>query len=163
MNFIEKIIIQLIAISFHLRTYADRIEVNKFQIGSLTKLYEYSKEKIAMDDSEFEEGGQSGPGSGARTPMQYLDKAQKKSRNVLTKVGDAAGKVAGDFTGKQVTKSTHPRQVVLTLLSSTPGSQVLARRLYRTFVQEDAETVLSGDLKNAFDNDEEAESAFSMV
>lgn len=162
MNFIEKIIIQLIAISFHLRTYADRIEVNKFQIGSLTKLYEYSKEKIAMDDSEFEEGGQSGPGSGARTPMQYLDKAQKKSRNVLTKVGDAAGKVAGDFTGKQVTKSTHPRQVVLTLLSSTPGSQVLARRLYRTFVQEDAETVLSGDLKNAFDNDEEAESAFSM-
>lgn len=163
LNLIEKIIIQLIAISFHLRTYADRIEINKFQISSLTKLYKYSKEKIAMDDSEFEEGGLSGPGSGARTPMQYLDKAQKKSRNILSKVGDAAGKVAGDFTGKHVTKSTHPRQVVLTLLSSTSGSQVLARRLYRTFVRVDAETVLSGDLKNAFDNDEEAESAFSMV
>ena len=163
LNFVEKIIIQLIAISFHLRTYADRIELNKFQIGSLTKLYQYSKEKIAMDDSEFEEGGPSGPGSGARTPMQYLDKAQKKSRNVLSKFGDAAGKVAGDFTGKQVTKSTHPRQVILTLLSSTAGSQVLARRLYRTFVQEGAETISSDDLKNAFDNDEEAESAFSMV
>lgn len=48
LNFIEKIIIQLIAISFHLRTYADRIEINKFQIGTLTKLYTYSKEKIAM-------------------------------------------------------------------------------------------------------------------
>lgn len=162
-NFFEKIIIQLIAISFHLRTYADRIEVNKFQIGSLTKLYEYSKKRIAMDDSEFEEGSQPGAGSGARTPMQYFDKAQKKSRNVLSKVGDAAGKVAGDFTGKQVIKSTHPRQVVLTLLSSTSGSQALARRLYRTFVKEGAETILSEDLKGAFDGNEEAESAFTMV
>ena len=54
LNFVEKIIIQLIAISFHLRTYADRIELNKFQIGSLTKLYKHSKDKIAMEDSEFE-------------------------------------------------------------------------------------------------------------
>lgn len=95
--------------------------------------------------------------------MQYLDKAQKRSRNVLGKVGDAAGKVAGDFTAKQVIKSTPPRQVMLTLLSSTSGSQVLARRLYRTFVQEDTETILSGDLKNVVSNEEEAESAFSMV
>ncbi|KAI4273215.1 MAG: hypothetical protein L6R38_006384 [Xanthoria sp. 2 TBL-2021] len=162
LNFIEKIIIQLIAISFHLRTYSDRIELNKFQIGSLTKLYEYSKEKIEVEDSDFEEHPNSGPGSGARTPMQYVEKAQKQARGVFNKFGDAAGKVAADFTGKGVTKSTHPRQVVLTLLSSTSGSQVLARRLYRTFVQEEAETVTSEDLKHAFDNEEEAESAFNM-
>ncbi|KAL8910445.1 MAG: hypothetical protein Q9171_004239 [Xanthocarpia ochracea] len=162
LNFIEKIIIQLIAISFHLRTYSDRIEVNKFQIGSMTKLYEYSKEKIEVEDSDFEDRHNSGPGSGARTPMQYVEKAQKQARGVFNKFGDAAGKVAADFTGKGVTKSTHPRQVVLTLLSSTSGSQVLARRLYRTFVQEEAETVTSDDLKHAFENDEEAESAFNM-
>ena len=73
-----------------------------------------------------------------------------------------AGKVAGDFTGKAVTKSTHPRQLVLTLLSSPSQSQVLARRLYRTFVREEADTVSSEDLKHAFDNDEEADSAFAM-
>ena len=162
LNFGEKIIIQLIAISFHLRTYADRIEINKFQIGSLTKLYQYSKEKIAMEDSDFEETTPSGPGSGARTPMQYLNDAQKKTQSVFGKVGDVAGKVAGDFTGKQVTKSTHPRQLVLTLLNTPTSSQVLARRLYRTFVKEDADTVSSEDLKHAFDDDEEAESAFSM-
>ena len=162
-NLFEKIVIQLIAISFHLRTYADRIELNKFQIGSLTKLYQFSKEKIAMEDSEFEDGGPSGSGSGARTPMQYLDKAQKNAQNVFSKVGDVAGKVAGDFTGKKVTKSNHPRQVVLTLLSTTQGSQVLARRMYRTFVQEEAETISAEDLKNAFDGEEEAESAFAMV
>ena len=162
LNFGEKIIIQLIAISFHLRTYADRIEINKFQIGSLTKLYQYSKDKIAMEDSDFEEHTVSGPGSGARTPMQYLNDAQKKTQSVIGKVGDVAGKVAGDFTGHAVTKSTHPRQLVLTLLSSPTQSQVLARRLYRTFVQGDADTVSSEDLKHAFDDDEEAESAFAM-
>jgi len=162
LNFFEKIVIQLIAISFHLRTYADRIDINKFQIGSLTKLYQYSKDKIAMEDSDFEERTPSGPGSGARTPMQYLNEAQRKTQSVFGKVGDVAGKVAGDFTGKAVTKSTHPRQLVLTLLSSPSQSQILARRLYRTFVREDADTVSSDDLKNAFDNDEEAESAFAM-
>ena len=160
LNFGEKIIIQLIAISFHLRTYADRIEINKFQIGSLTKLYQYSKEKIAMEDSDFEERTPSG--SGARTPMQYLNDAQKKTQSVFGKVGDVAGTAAGDFTGKAVTKSTHPRQLVLTLLSSPSQSQVLARRLYRTFVQGDADTISSEDLKHAFDNDEEADSAFAM-
>jgi small-conductance mechanosensitive channel len=52
---------------------------------------------------------------------------------------------------------------ILQLLSSTGGSQVLARRLYRTFVQDDgSETVLSDDLKPAFDNDDEAAAAFTM-
>ena len=161
-NFIEKIIIQLIAISFHLRTYADRIEINKFQIGSLTKLYQYSREKIAEEDSDFEDRTPAGPGSGARTPLQLLDEAQKKTRTVFGKVGDAAGKVAGDFTGKKVNKSTHPRQLVLLLLSSPSQSQVLARRLYRTFDRDGADMISSEDLKPAFDNDEEADSAFTM-
>lgn len=52
--------------------------------------------------------------------------------------------------------------MVLTLLGSTSGAQVLARRLYRTFARDETETVHSDDLKNAFDTDEEAEAAFSM-
>ncbi|TKA82595.1 hypothetical protein B0A55_01395 [Friedmanniomyces simplex] len=160
LNFFEKIIIQLIAISFHLRTYADRIEINKFQIASLTKLYKFSKEKIAMEDYEFEQP--SGPGSGARTPGMLVNEAAKTTREAFTRFGDIAGKVAGDFTGKQATNSTHPHQVVLTLISTTGGAQVLARRLYRTFAREETETVYSDDLKNAFENDEEAEAAFSM-
>lgn len=39
---------------------------------------------------------------------------------------------------------------------------MLARRLYRTFAQEDSETVLSDDLRPAFDNDDEANAAFAM-
>ncbi|KAF2729661.1 hypothetical protein EJ04DRAFT_446792 [Polyplosphaeria fusca] len=159
LNFIEKIIVQLIAISFHLRTYADRIEVNKFQIGSLAKLYKFSKTKIAMEDSEFE---QSHPASGARTPGQMIKEAQKVTKEGMNKFGDIAGKIAGDFTGRQVAASTHPHQIVLTLLSTTSGSQVLARRLYRTFAREETDTVHSEDLRNAFENDDEADAAFSM-
>ena len=163
LNLAEKFIIQLIATSFHLRTYADRIEINKFQIGSLVKLYDYSKKKIAMEDSDFEDHPDaSGTASGTRTPMQYVEKARRDFNSGFRKVGDVAGKVAGDFTGKQVTKSTHPHQVVLVLLNSTQGSQVLARRLYRTFIREDAETVSSEDMKPAFDNGDEAEAAFAM-
>ncbi|KAI4907575.1 hypothetical protein J4E90_009604 [Alternaria incomplexa] len=161
LNFIEKIIIQLIAISFHLRTYQDRIELNKFQIGSLAKLYRFSKEKIAMEDSEFEQGDGNAP-SGARTPGQVLTEAQKNIKVGFNKFGDIAGKVAGDFTGRAVTGSGHPHQVVLQLIGTTSGAQVLARRLYRTFARPETETVHSEDLNNAFDSDEEATAAFSM-
>ncbi len=161
LNFIEKIIIQLIAISFHLRTYQDRIELNKFQIGSLAKLYKFSKEKIAMEDSEFEQNGDN-TASGARTPGQVLTEAQKNIKVGFNKFGDIAGKVAGDFTGRQVTNSGHPHQVVLQLIGTTSGAQVLARRLYRTFARPETETVHAEDLNNAFDSDEEAAAAFSM-
>ncbi|KEF58420.1 uncharacterized protein A1O9_06346 [Exophiala aquamarina CBS 119918] len=161
LNLGEKIIIQLIAISFHLRTYADRIELNKFQIGSLTKLYIFSKAKIHMDDREFKEKA-SGPPSGARTPAAYVGIASHAVNKAMAKVGDVAGAVAGDFTGQEVARSGSPAQVILELLRSTAGSQVLARRLYRTFAREGEETVSSEELKVAFDNNDEAEAAFSM-
>ncbi|KAK7729612.1 hypothetical protein SLS57_002100 [Botryosphaeria dothidea] len=161
LNFVEKIIIQLIAISFHLRTYQDRIELNKFQIGSLVKLYTYSKMKITMEDSEFEQrdGGRS---SGARTPGMFVKEAQKNTKQAITKFGDVAGKIAADFTGRATQRSNHPHQVVLALLSTTAGSQVLARRLYRTFAREETETVHPEDLRHSFENEDEANAAFSM-
>ena len=162
LNLIEKLIIHLIAISFHLRTYAPRIEINKFQIGSLTKLYAYSKERISMTDEEFEEKPLEGGNSGTKTPLLYADVATKAAKTAFTKVGDVAGVVAGDFTGKKINKSSHPYQVVLTLLHTTSGSQVLARRLYRTLIRDGFESVFPGDLKAAFDNNDEAEAAFTM-
>jgi len=159
LNFAEKIIIQLIAISFHQRTYADRIEVNKFQIASLVKLYAFSKSKLREADSDFEHAE---PASGQRTPGQYLSQAQRGTVQAFNKFGDIAGKVAGDFTGRTIKKSNHPSMVILTLLNSTSGGQVLARRLYRTFAREDTETVHQEDLRYAYDNDEECDAAFSM-
>ncbi|KAK1142781.1 hypothetical protein N8T08_007413 [Aspergillus melleus] len=161
LNLIEKFIIQLIAISFHTRTYADRIEINKFQIGSLTKLYDFSRTKLAHEDDDFD-NGQEKENAGIKTPLQFAGMAQRAAKGALNKVGDVAGAVAADFTGRKATNSTHPYQVVLTLLRTTTGCQVLARRLYRTFVRNGFDTVFSGDLKEAFDNNDEADAAFIM-
>jgi hypothetical protein len=159
LNFAEKIAIQLIAIRFHLRTYADRIEINKFQISSLVKLYQFSKDTLGK---EYEEP--SGIPSGTRTPAQIVkDAVQRNTVEAFRRIGDVTGKVAGDFAGrKQVLTSSHPHQVILSLLSTAEGSQALARRLYRTFCPDDAETVHQDELREAFDNDEEADAAFTM-
>ncbi|KAL4885212.1 Mechanosensitive ion channel-domain-containing protein [Aspergillus karnatakaensis] len=161
LNLVEKFLLQLIAMSFHRRTYSDRIEINKFQIGSLTKLYAFSRNKITETDEAFEEK-QEQTGSGTKTPLQYAGKAKGLAMGALNKVGDVAGAVAADFTGRKVTHSSHPSQVVITLLRTTGGCQTLARRLYRTFVREGFDTVFPGDLKEAFDDNDEAEAAFSM-
>lgn len=166
LNFIEKILIQLIAMSFHMRTYADRIEINKFQIGSLTKLYTWSRSRIGDDNEEFEEKEEDDEPEGTKTPLRNLNKAQRIAKATVNKtankVSDIAGAVAADFTGRAAQSSTDPHQVILTLLRSTSGCQTLARRLYRTFVRDGFETVFSGDLKEAFSDGEEAEAAFAM-
>lgn len=166
LNFIEKILIQLIAISFHMRTYADRIEINKFQIGSLTKLYDWSRSTLGEKDDAFEEKSEEPTPSGVKTPLHYAGMAQRKAKGALNKVGNRVGDVAGavmaDVTGRTATRSTDAYPLILALLRTTGGSQVLARRLYRTFVRDGFETVFGGDLKAAFDDGEEAEAAFAM-
>ncbi|KAJ5641305.1 hypothetical protein N7490_005305 [Penicillium lividum] len=172
LNLIEKVIIQLIAISFHLRTYADRIEINKFQIGSLTKLYDWSRNRIEETDEAFHEkpAEQADTPPGMKNPLHYAGKAHKvavgvakgAAKKAANKVGDVANAVTADFTGRKATRSNDPYQVVLALLRSTSGCQVLARRLYRTFVRDGFDTVFSGDLKEAFENGDEAEAAFTM-
>ena len=166
LNLIGKVLIQLIAISFHTRTYADRIEINKFQIGSLTKLYDWSRSRLGDGNADFEEQGQDETPQGAKTPLRYAGKAQRVAKGALNKasnkVADVANAVAADFTGRQQNRSSDPYQVILALLRTTSGCQVLARRLYRTFVRDGFDTVFSGDLKEAFDNNDEAEAAFVM-
>ena len=166
LNLIGKVLIQLIAISFHTRTYADRIEINKFQIGSLTKLYDWSRSRLGDGNVDFEEQGQDETPQGAKTPLRYAGKAQRVAKGALNKasnkVADVANAVAADFTGRQQNRSSDPYQVILALLRTTSGCQVLARRLYRTFVRDGFDTVFSGDLKEAFDNNDEAEAAFVM-
>lgn len=123
LNLAEKIIIQLIAISFHMRTYADRIELNKFQISSLAKLYKHAKQ-MERDFGEMNE--KVAQRNGAVTPKVALLQARQGAQRAFLQIGDVVGKIAGDFTGKEVNSSTSPQQVVLTLLQTTEGSNVVS-------------------------------------
>lgn len=157
LNWVEKIIIQWIANSFHLRTYATRIDTNKQSIAYLVHLFVHGRDTLVSEDSVRNTPG--GAGSGTKTPMKML---QNNARQAFNRVGDVANRVAGDFTGREITLSNHPRKVVSELLRNTASAQVLARRLFRTYAKADADVLLPEDLNPAFPTPDDAENAFSI-
>ncbi|CCG81808.1 MS ion channel protein [Taphrina deformans PYCC 5710] len=161
LNLIEKLLIQLVAIGFHQRQYEDRIVLNKFQIASLTKLYKYSREteRLTVDNDV----PTSNIPSGARTPNQALNMV---GRAVQKTARDAVGKVTGEIAGRRMEHSNAPRQVVLSLLDSTTGAQTLARRLFASYHaihnKADEDYIRREEMRDAFNEDEEADAAFAM-
>ncbi|KAI1753614.1 hypothetical protein F4782DRAFT_497022 [Xylaria castorea] len=155
LNFVEKILIQWIAASFHQRTYSNRIEVNKQSIAYLVHLYEHSKDRLVSEEAVM--GAHAG--SGSKTPLGLI---ANNAREVATKLGDITNRVAGDFTGRQIKLSNHPRKVVSELLRNSNSAQVLARRLFRTYVQNESDILTPADLNPAFPNSESAEAAFMV-
>ncbi|KAI0525441.1 hypothetical protein F5B22DRAFT_341322 [Xylaria bambusicola] len=155
LNFVEKILIQWIAASFHQRTYSNRIEVNKQSIAYLVYLYEHSKDRLVSEEAVM--GAQRT--SGTRTPLHLFT---NNAREVATKIGDITNRVAGDFTGRQVKLSNHPRKVVSELLRNSNTAQVLARRLFRTYAKENSDVLTLADLTQAFPDSDYAEAAFML-
>ncbi|KAI1098946.1 hypothetical protein F4804DRAFT_101375 [Jackrogersella minutella] len=154
LNWVEKILMQWIASTFHMRTYSSRIEMNKQCIAYLVHLYEHSKDRLVSEASVM---NAQASGSGTKTPMAVLS---HNARDTIAKVGDMANRVAGDFTGREVRLRNHPRKVVSELLRNTNSAQVLARRLFRTYAKAGAEVLAPIDLNPAFPTAEDAEAAF---
>lgn len=156
LNFVEKIIIQWIATSFHQRTYATRIENNKGDTRQVTRLFEFAKSKLEDSDAFWQGNGERA--SGTQTPMRALG---ENARNVLGKVGYVANKVGNDLIGRKVNEN-QPRKVVGELLRSTASAHTLARLMYRGLVSDDRDTVYMDDMRVAFSTDEETEAAFGV-
>ncbi|KAK4190691.1 Mechanosensitive ion channel-domain-containing protein [Podospora australis] len=159
LNLTEKILIQWIATSFHLRTYSHRIRDNQMQIECLVALYTYAKTRLEAKDPVWDSSGSRKDSSGSRTPMKTI---QTNARQALSKVGNAASRMAGDFTGRKILKTNHPRKVVMELLRTTSSSYTLARVFYRTFVQPEKNTITVEDLQPAFQTQEDAEACFGV-
>ncbi|KAJ4256644.1 hypothetical protein NW762_008740 [Fusarium torreyae] len=156
LNFVEKILIQWIAFTFHQRTYATRIDNNKADIGQLVHLYEHAKAHNEKTDYFFQRGSNSA--SGAQTPMQAL---QDNARQAWNKVGYVAGRVGNDLIGRKV-DSNHPRRVVQELLKTTSSAHTLARLIYRCAAREGQDLVYLEDMEAIFGSEEEAEAAFML-
>ncbi|KAM0328657.1 hypothetical protein ACHAQA_005069 [Verticillium albo-atrum] len=158
LNFVEKIIIQWIATSFHQRTYAKRIEDNRSDIHHLIHLYDYAKEKIAHDDAIWEATGDAMDGSGSRTPMAQL---HNNVRQVFNKAGGLANRVGNDFIGRK-TDLNHSKKIVYELLRTSSSAHSLARLIYRSLLNPNNETIYMEDMIVAFKTEEEAEHAFGI-
>ncbi|KAL7925594.1 Mechanosensitive ion channel domain-containing protein [Trichoderma austrokoningii] len=159
LNFVEKILIQWIAQSFHQRTYATRIENNKGDILQLVRLFEHARVKLPTTDPYWKASVGNASASGLHTPLKAF---HNNARQVLGKVGHAAGRVGNDLLGRKGADNNHPRKIVAELLRTTSSAHTLARFIYRSVVREGRETVHLEDLQAAFETVEEAEAAFSM-
>lgn len=159
LNFVEKILIQWIATSFHQRTYSTRIENHKGDIRQLVQLYEYAKAKIEDSDKLWQDrNGGTRTASGAQTPMAGL---QQGAQRVLGKVGYVANKVGNDLIGRKVVTNM-PRKVVSELLRNTSSAHTLARLIYRSLLREDRDLVYPEDMEAVFKSKEEIDAAFGV-
>ncbi|OAA41703.1 Mechanosensitive ion channel family protein [Metarhizium rileyi] len=158
LNFVEKILIQWIATSFHQRTYSTRIENNKGDIRQLVQLFEFAKAKLEDTDKFWQGHDGNSNASGAQTPMANFHEG---ARQVLGKVGHVAGRVGNDLIGRKVNVN-QPRKVVSELLRTTSSAHTLARLIYRSVVREDRDTVYPEDLKQVFATQEEIDAAFGV-
>ncbi|GAO48494.1 hypothetical protein G7K_2667-t1 [Saitoella complicata NRRL Y-17804] len=158
LNLIEKIFIQLLAISFHQRTYQDRIVLNKFEVNILTKLWVRSRTVLPS----FEEDEDYFP-TGAMTPnRQFFYNVGRQARRGLREVTDVALNPLSEITGGKIARLTSPQAMVQQALITTAGSQGLARRFFNSFKQPENDALHFEDFADVFEDAEEAERAFAM-
>ena len=174
----EKLLIQLISISYHRKSFDDRIKQSKRNIYLVGLLYDASRELFPPYCSEFAEedfiisdildlGGsgkvsrQGHARSGSNTPMKIIQNIGRVKDNVAS----AFGNVAQEITGKQVFNPNAAHSVVVQALEKKHSSEALARRLWLSFVLEGRDALYPDDFIEVLGSDqqEDAEEAFSCL
>ncbi|EEB07447.1 MS ion channel protein 1 [Schizosaccharomyces japonicus yFS275] len=166
LNFVEKFIMQLVAMSFHKRQYETRIVFNKFAINELAHLYEYARnysfdfsaaiskaqENVFTFASKAQEGKKGH--SAAKLAQKALNKTTTNARNALNFAQDLMSRVAGELTNQKKDHSGSPKSVVLHLLRSTRGCQSLARCMFNALVSEGHQDIVVDDFIPVYTNEE---------
>ncbi|EPX71933.1 MS ion channel protein 1 [Schizosaccharomyces octosporus yFS286] len=148
MNLVEKILMQLIAMSLHRRQYESRILFNKFAINELSHLYEYARSRSfdfneaiqrakktgLFNFAEKDRGGKT-VNTAARVAQNALNQTTYRAMGAFNFAHDMINKVAGEITNREIQGSTSPKHVVQHLLRTTRGCQSLARCLFQALVR----------------------------
>ncbi|UNI20181.1 hypothetical protein JDV02_006297 [Purpureocillium takamizusanense] len=171
----EKAIVQLISVSYHQRSFANRIKASKREIHLLGLLYDASRTLFPMYCREFadedyvindsiemmlrKKAGRKS--NGAATPMKLIGDAARLG----DKVTSAFGNIAHEITGKQVFNPNSAHSIVLEALEKRVPSEALARRIWMSFVLEGKDALYLEDFQEvlgpAYKN--EAEEAFNAI
>lgn len=155
----EKLIVQLISISYHRKQFDSKIKHSKRNIHLLSLLYdasralfpaycpEFAAEDYLINDSidiNSKTGSRHGR-SGSATPMRLIQNVGANVGRVGDKITAAFGNVAQEITGKQVFNPTSAHSIVVEALEKT-SSEALARRLWMSFVMEGREALYRDDI-----------------
>ena len=175
----EKLLVQLISISYHRKQFDNKIKDSKRNIHFLSLLYDASRELFPAYCSEFaaedylindsiDVGSKVGNGhgrSGSTTPMRLIQNVGANVGRVGDKITAAFGNVAQEITGKQVFNPTAAHSIVVEALEKASSSEALARRLWMSFVMEGQEALYRDDIVDVLgaDRTAEAEECFACL
>lgn len=159
----EKFIVQLISISYHQRSFANRIKDSKREIFLLGLMYEASRTLFPMYCNDFAEedyvindtiesllaGNKRRRGhkkSGSVTPMNLVGGAVGGVGRLGDKITSVFGNLASEITGKEVFNPNSAHSVVIEALEKVASSEALARRIWMSFVVEGNDSLYPDDV-----------------
>ncbi|RYP92357.1 hypothetical protein DL770_001559 [Monosporascus sp. CRB-9-2] len=177
----EKAIVQLISITYHQRSFANRIKDSKREVRLLSLMYDASRTLFPMYSPEFEEEDiiindsierligvkkkKGHPGRKSVNPMALIAEAGGKVGRFGGKVTSIFGHVASEITGKQVFNPNSAHSIVVEALEKTRTSEALARRIWMSFVVEGKEALYPDDIQEVLgpSQAEAAEECFMTI
>lgn len=178
----ERVLIQLITISYHRKQFDDKIKESKRNIYLLGILYDTSRTLFPAYCNEFAEEDYTiqdtildlGLGSkkranhnrsSSRTPMRLVREVGRDVGRIGDKVTSVFGTIASEMAGKKVFDPTSAHSIVLTALERNKSSEALARRIWMSFVVEGKNELYQEDLVEIMGpgRQEEAEECFASL
>ncbi|KAG9242197.1 Mechanosensitive ion channel-domain-containing protein [Calycina marina] len=170
---VEKVTVQMLSISYHKRSFSNRIRESKGIIFLLGLLYDASRALFPMYCLEFAEedyiindsieallAKKTGQ-SGTATPLKLIGKVGVFG----DKLTSAFGNIATGITGREVFNPNSAHSIVVEALEKTKSSEALAKRLWMSFVVEANEALVADDLIEVLGpaRRQEADEAFSAL
>ena len=174
----EKLLIQLISISYHRTQFNAKIQESKHRIYLLSLLYdasrylfpaychEFAEEDYIINDSVdlkiLEKKSKTGHArSGSATPMRVIQNIGRAG----DKLTSAFGNIAHEVTGKQVFNPDSAHSIVVEALEKNKSAEALAKRLWMSFVVEGKEALYLEDVVEVLgaERHAEAEEAFAIL
>ncbi|KAF9696921.1 hypothetical protein EKO04_004768 [Ascochyta lentis] len=179
----ERVLIQLISISYHRKQFDQKIQDSKRSIYLLGILYDASRALFPAYCNEFAEedytiqdtlldllpGSKKGTSkkgrSGTRTPMRLVQEVGRDVGRIGDKVTSVFGTIASEITGKKVFDVNSAHSIVLTALERNRSAEALAKRIWMSFVVEGKNELYQEDLVEVMGpgRAEEAEECFSSL
>ena len=172
----EQLVIQLISVNYHRRSFESRILDSKHAVHLLGLLFDASRTLFPMYCPEFEEedyvindsieaivaknvGHRAGHSKqGSLNPVRLIGNVGR----IGDKVTSAFGNIASEITGKHVFNPNSAHSIVLEALEKTASAEALAKRLWMSFVVEGREALYPDDIREVLGaaNSEAADEAF---
>jgi hypothetical protein len=179
----ERVLIQLISISYHRKQFDDKIKESKRNIYLLGILYdtsralfpaycnEFAEEDYIIQDTILDLGFGSKKGSakhgrsGSRTPMRLIQEVGRDAGRIGDKITSVFGTIASEITGKKVFDPNSAHSVVLTALERNKSAEALAKRVWMSLVVEGKNELQLEDLVEVMGpgRQEEAEECFASI